>query len=103
MNYVPDPMIWMTVTTTSIERSRELHLMNCYVTNRDLDWDLSLTTGFRREMICTSEHGMDHESIRDATYTIMRLSFRRPKQIQQERRLAQDDDISIGNEENKSP
>ena len=51
MNYAPDPMSWMTVTTTSVQTRRELHLISCYVTNREANWDESLTASFGREMV----------------------------------------------------
>ena len=79
MNYAPDPMFWMTMPTTSIQRNKELHLMSCHATNKELNWDQSLTASIRREMV--AKHGMDHKSIRDAIYTIERPSFWRPEQI----------------------
>jgi len=57
MKYAPDPMIWMTVTTASVQRRRELHLLSCHVANRELNKDLSLTASFRKETVACQNTG----------------------------------------------
>jgi len=62
MNYVPDPMIWMTITITSAQGRRKLHLISCYLTNGELNWDKNLTaTVVSEKKVVASKYEMDQQ------------------------------------------